>query len=341
MTANANIVNLAKGTSNLVRPRFSPGLLLRDDDLTTGVDYTRDLSRLLFRSLFGCGVVCGLEVTAEEKCGKLLVTVASGVALNGMGDPVHVPRLTEVLVDPTCGKPIPPKIWVVLCRTEKCCAPRTTVCGCDEEDSASVCTREQDGFEIRLVQAVQERCACLCKEKSLPPPPAPRSTDGSQPTNREEKHDCWCADPCDPCYRAHYDGDCGCECCDPNCVVLAVLINAAADKEYAKSDAAQKAAKSGNPWIANHSVRRFVRPVLMRDPTVFREQYPGVTLCDEKPSGYGRSQLMVEDTSTPSAAPARNRAAMKVKAGAAPAAANSTGAATARTAGGKPRSKQR
>jgi len=337
MSANANIVNLAKGTSGLVRPRFSPGLLLRDDDLTTGVDYTRDLSRLLFRSLFGCGVVCGLEVTVEEKCGKLRVTVAPGVALNGMGDPIQVPQPMEILVDPTCGKEIPPKVWVILCRTEKCCAPRTTVCGCDEEDSASVCTREQDGFEIRLVQAVQEHCACLCKEKALPPPPAPRSAEGSKQTNREEEHDCWCAEPCNPCYRTHYDGDCGCECCEPNCVVLALLINAAADKDYAKSDAAQKAAKTGNPWIANHSVRRFVRPVLMRDPIVFREQNPGVTLCDDKPSDYGRGPQVPDETNNIEQAPPPPPAPPPAPPAAAPQAAQAVNQAGKAKAGASPK----
>ena len=346
MTANANIVNLAKGTSNLVRPRFSPGLLLRDDDLTTGLDYTRDLSRLLFRSLFGCGVVCGLEVTAEEKCGKLIVTVAPGVALNGMGDPVHVPRPTEVSVDPTCGPEIPPKVWVILCRTEKCCAPRSTVCGCDEEDNASVCTREQEGFEVRLVKTVQEGCACLCKGKvrkdPSPPPAEPQSTDDNTQTGRGGEHACWCADPCDPCYRKHYDGECACECCEPNCVVLAVLTNGARRTGY--SDKPTSNASGGNSWVANHSVRRFVRPVLMRDPIVFREQNPDVTLCRDKPSDYGRGPQVFEEASNvgqpppppppppPAApAPAVNRAAAgKAKVASSP-----------KAAAGKPRPKQK
>ena len=67
MNANANIVDQVTGSSTLVRPRFSPGLLLRDDDLKVGVDYTRELSRLMFRSLFGCGVICGLKVEASER----------------------------------------------------------------------------------------------------------------------------------------------------------------------------------------------------------------------------------------------------------------------------------
>jgi hypothetical protein len=44
-----------KGTSKLVRPRFGPGMLLQHEDLELLNTYTRDLSRLLFGSLFGWG----------------------------------------------------------------------------------------------------------------------------------------------------------------------------------------------------------------------------------------------------------------------------------------------
>jgi hypothetical protein len=257
MNANANIVKLEKGTSNLVRPRFSPGLLLRDDDLRTGVDYTRELSRLLFRSLFGCGVVCGLEVEVGLKCGKLVVTINPGVALNGCGDPIHVPDPVQISVDPTCGEKIPAALWVILCRTEKCCAPRSTVCGCEEEDSASVCTREREGFEIRLLKEMpEEKCICRCDERA---PPARRSA--------PEASECWCADPCSECYAKHYQGLCECECCDPDCVLLAVLRQAGEADLDIEADGETE-------WVPNHSVRRFVRPVLMRDPVVFRERAP-------------------------------------------------------------------
>jgi hypothetical protein len=281
MNANANIVKMEKGTSNLVRPRFSPGLLLRDDDLRTGVDYTRELSRLLFRSLFGCGVVCGLEVSAEMLCGKLVVTVKSGVALNGAGDPIYVPKNTTITVDPTCGGEIPDNIWVILCRTEKCCAPRSTVCGCEEEESASVCTREQEGFEIRLVKAKPEDCACMCPLLPIPEPPGEKD----QQQQKQQQGECWCVDPCG-CQKDHYAGTCGCnccdadcKCCDPDCVVLSVLTDTARDTRYQNNKVGKDAAAKGNSWIPNHSVRRFVRPVLMRDPVVYREQTYDLNPC--------------------------------------------------------------
>ena len=261
MSANANVVDPVKGTSTLVRPRFSPGLLLRDDDLRVGVDYTRELSRLLFRSLFGCGVVCGLEVEARIVCGKLKITVNPGVALDCEGDPIHVPRPAEIIIDPTCGKEIPDEIWVILCRTDKCCAPRSTACGCDEDDSASVCTREHDGFEIRIVRETRNSCACACERIDLPTNPD---------RTPEEETSCWCADPCG-CHKDHYAGKCSCDCCEGDCVVLSVL-----NKVQGKNDGQEQ---DDLQWTVNHSVRRFVRPVLMRDPVVHKEQYPGDPLC--------------------------------------------------------------
>ena len=288
MNANANIVSLKKGPSNLVRPKFSPGLLLRDDDLRTGVDYTRSLSRLLFRSLFGCGVVCGLQVSVRSECGKLIVTVNEGVALNGCGDPIHVPANQEIPIDPTCGEKIPAGMWVSLCRTEKCCAPRSAVCGCEEEDSADVCTREQEMFEIRIEKASLDqngklddnakpgKCRCICLPMTeLPTEEQKKQRQAARAqanTNAAglQIPSCACVGPCEECYKEHYSGECNCECCKDECVVLAYISVPDLDGQAGVPDMAN--AK------ANHSVRRFVRPVLMRDPVVWIEQNGG-ELC--------------------------------------------------------------
>jgi hypothetical protein len=292
MSANAKVVKPVTGNSNLVRPRFSPGLLLRDDDLKQGVDYTRDLSRLLFRSLIGCGVVCGLKVTTEFKCDKLVVTVAEGVALDCHGDPIHVPQPQPIPIDPSCGEPIPAEMWVVIRRIEKCCAPRSAACSCDDEETSAVCTREREGYEIRILPQPPE-CACRCIEAPVPvpapapaPPPGPvgvvvlassgKPTKTKQPpakvdptlaattgtTGGAEPDECWCVDPRLPCYEDHYQGLCGCECGDCDCewVVLARLIDASTNDK--------------RMWNAVHKVRRFVRPVLMRDPVAWAEAHP-------------------------------------------------------------------
>ena len=82
---------------------------------------------------------------------------------------------------------------------------------------------------------------------------------------REHKNECWCVDPDDPCYRDHYAGKCGCDCedcgaCDCNCVLLARLDRVGGKHDY-------------DPvWNTDHRVRRFIRPVLMRDPQVQIEE---------------------------------------------------------------------
>lgn len=293
MNANSKIVDPLRGLSRLVRPHYSPGLLLQDDDLAQAVDYTRELSRLLFRSLFGCGVVCGLEVKTDDDCGKLRIDIDKGVALDCHGDPVEVPSLQSIHIDPTCGPPIPKSMCIVLRRNDRCCAPRTAICADDgdEDEPTSVCTREREGFEIRVLTDCP-KCSCGCHPASrmampeeaaaeranvgelidapLPAPAAPNlnvvkkkvgaksvkvesqastmmTLEGSAASPR--RRDCQCVDPTHECYKDHYLGKCACDCCDDEWIVLARVVLGRGDK-----------------WGVDHSVRRFVRPVLMADP---------------------------------------------------------------------------
>ncbi|QWW71204.1 hypothetical protein [Rhizobium sp. WYJ-E13] len=307
MSPKDNCVTVAKGSSTLVRPRFSPGLLLRDDDLRVGVDYTRDLSRLLFRSLFGCGVVCGLIVDRRISCGKLIVTVESGVALTCEGEPIHLPQTETLTIDPCGGKKLKPKLWVTLALTQKCCAPRSAVCSCDDDDATSVTTREHAGYEIRIVETDPAGCACGCTEIPIPSTQGPDTSGGIVETSTPvpapavdaktaakakaaaaaanadtslaadmktgpsaRTSEGWGADPCSPCYADHYAGRCDCCGCHDDAVVLAVLT---------RTDT--KGLENGEigEWSVNHSVRRFVRPMLMRDPRVWCEQNGGKDPC--------------------------------------------------------------
>jgi hypothetical protein len=222
-------------------------MLLQHEDLEQLNTYTRDLSRLLFQSFFGCGVVCGLQVSGVEDCGQLNVTVQKGLALACSGDPVYVPEPKTAKTDKEKFDPTKDtQVWVALCLTKKCCAPRTTTCCSDDDEATSDCTREKDGFEIRIYKARPD-CVCGC------PPPKDTKQPGPAPYAEKENF-CQCVDPEDPCYKDHYAGTCGCTCgecstCDCKCILLASL-------------------KVGAPgkWKADHSVRRFIRPVLMRDP---------------------------------------------------------------------------
>jgi hypothetical protein len=247
MNKTNNLVASTTDTSTLVRAKFGPGMLLQHEDLEQLNVYTRDLSRLLFRSFFGCGVVCGLVVTPPvEECGKVYVTVGAGLALNCSGDPVHVPKNQHFAIDENCDPDITGPLWVVLCGTTKHCAPRTSMCTDDDDKTSSVYTRERGMFEIRVVSE-RPKCACGCAEP-----------DGSSDSKVMEDA-CKCVDPNLPCYKPHYDGMCGCN-CDCECILLAQLVKNNDDKEH--------------PWRVDHRVRRFIRPVLMRDPQVVSGEQP-------------------------------------------------------------------
>jgi hypothetical protein len=258
MNKTNKVVASTKAMSKLERAKFGPGMLLQHEDLEQLNMYTRELSRLLFRSIFGCGVICGLEVTAEvDRCNKVFVTVGAGLALDCSGDPVHVPQVQHFAIDENCCPDLPDPLWVVLCGATKHCAPRTSMCTDDDDKATSICTRERDMFEIRVLSE-RPKCACGCAEPST----APSSTAGDKNygvrkvslEGQGDKDSCLCADPTLDCHADHYAGKCGCNCgdgsdCDCKCILLARLYKGAESK-----------------WTVDHWVRRFIRPVLMRDP---------------------------------------------------------------------------
>jgi hypothetical protein len=279
MSETTKLGDPKSGLASLVRPHFTAGLLLQDDDLTSGVTYTRALSRLMFRTLFGCGVLCGLKVKEPEpnKCGDLTLLVEKGLALDCSGDPVEVPNDQSVTL--TCATDIGTKLWVALRRYEKCCAPRTAICSEDAEPP-SVCTRERDGFEIQVFG--ERPCSCGCARLEDPDPAAaaaapaaPAAATAPKKTATKKKAaaktasvagqaaetdeplpddaDCQCnhRHAEGACYHDFYDGKCPCECCECEWILLAV---------------AERPNTNTDTWTVNHSVRRFVRPVLMRDP---------------------------------------------------------------------------
>lgn len=261
-----------KAPSSLVRPQYSPGLLLNDDDLTQAVDYTRNLSRMLFKSLLGCGVVCGLVVRRPELvCGKLVIKVEPGVALDCHGDPLHVPEMAVIAIDPTCGVEVPARLWVLIKRYDKHCAPRSALCSQDDDDAASVCTRIRDGYEVSLVSEAPT-CACACApadngekdpvpgaatvDKADSSAAAGASTSGAA-TAAGDNTPRAASSANEPCHADHYKGVCNLCCgadCASDCVTLARLDRA-----------------TDGAWSVSHAVRRFIRPVLMPDPQVALE----------------------------------------------------------------------
>jgi hypothetical protein len=256
----------SKLPSDLQIPLFAAGQMLRHDDLAALANYTREITRLMLRSLFGCGVVCGLCVEATPACGKLTVTVEPGVALDCEGDIIHVSRTNTLTVDPTCNTlGLPECLWVVLRGLQKCCAPRPVACSPDDDEVASTCTREQYWYEIQVLTEAPE-CVCACLERKQKGQASGHDCDTSQSTGGSSSYaesgtsssaasKDTCLEPSDHCYDDHKDGKCTCgceECANCKCewIMLARLKNPHDDRK---------------PWPVEHRVRRFVRPELLQD----------------------------------------------------------------------------
>jgi hypothetical protein len=258
-------VNSKEDASTLVRPKFGPGMLLQHEDLEQLALYTRDLSRMMFRSFFGCGVVCGLAVTVKKDCDQPCITVGAGLALDGCGDPIYVPKDVSLLIDKNCDPPLKSPLWVVLCAKTKSCAPRAPMCADDDTSSGAVATRERAAYEIKIVRADKPpKCACQCEPK----------------LNQAFKSDCKCVDPTLPGYQDHYDGKCGCNCgacadgpcdCNCDCVLLAQLWR---DPDNLKDP----------DWHTSHAYRRFIRPVLVRDPQIEKDPPPKAAAASTAPA---------------------------------------------------------
>jgi hypothetical protein len=277
-------------TGLLERPRYSPGLILEDGDLTAAVDYGRSLSRLLFRNLFGCGVVCGLVVRAEKECG-LQIRVEPGLALDGCGDPIEVPGTVTIALDrakvdalesqwKNNDKDPPPEFWVVLCGKEKMCKPRSLVCDADEFDGATQPTRIRALAEVSL-SSTPPQCVCGCQQPPHTPPLPPQSDAQMKEVECHDGHK----------NRAECAPDCGCgTACSCGCCVLLGRVVA-----YKKADGTVD-------WRAmSRGYRRFIRPAMLPDPADRPENWvsPGVAGDFYLPDISDRDRKTAMDTLYP------------------------------------------
>ena len=213
------------GLATLVRPTYAPGLLLEDEDLTAAVDYTRELNRLLFRSLFGCGVICGLEVAGVKQCEgrELKITVHPGLALDCLGNPIHVPRPFDLEYAPDCNAKFPKVLWVSVCFVDTACRMREVAAPCDAAfgESRAEMTRRKDGFRFTL-STEQPSGPCACDK----PKPKPGGTHGEcctdEPTDDNGRQGAETDEKRFDLYGDHAANNCACD-CNCNCVLVGRL----------------------------------------------------------------------------------------------------------------------
>jgi len=236
MTDQLHQHHSVRGQSQLVRPHYSQGLMLQDDDLTQAVEYARNLNKLVFHKLLGCGVVCGLEVRLHNDGCKVWISVGSGLALDGSGEPVEVTEPQTIELGKKC-EDLSTERWVLIRRQEQSCMPRGLSCNPEDDAHATVYTRLRDGFEIRLVDKDGRAGACGCER--------PKDGQGNDSARNA-------------CFAQRLGGDCDCG-CGSAWVVLGYFANIKADKDT-------DPAKSKDGLRADHRVRKFIRPALEVDP---------------------------------------------------------------------------
>jgi hypothetical protein len=139
------------GDASLIRPTFSPGLLLEDDDLTRAVDFTRALNNVLLRAMLGAGVLCGFKVHAVLTGCCVRITIRRGVAIDCSGALIELKGDEKAAVEIACERlNEPATFWVVISRTERSCAQRDLSCCEDDNAGATVATRLLDGYKIEV-----------------------------------------------------------------------------------------------------------------------------------------------------------------------------------------------
>lgn len=128
-------------------------MLLQHEDLEQIVEYTTGTYRLLFRSLLGSGVVCGLDVSLDNETTPKCFIIKLGIALDCEGYVIEVPKQQTIQFDDFSNLP---RFGLVILKRRKPepCATRGVVCN-DGENSA-LTTREFDGFHIEIVAKTED-----------------------------------------------------------------------------------------------------------------------------------------------------------------------------------------
>jgi len=133
------------------RNRYFFGKLLAASDLEMEQDYGRGADAQLARHVLGAGVVCGLDVTAGRAGEGPCIRVGAGLALDGWGRRIVVPRDVEVALP--AQSPLPASMVVAL-RYEVHEADVTpSVQGDDEDRSEAGAWVEGHRVEIRAGSA--------------------------------------------------------------------------------------------------------------------------------------------------------------------------------------------
>ena len=213
---------------------FTDGMLVTAADLRAATQYPLSVMQVLVRSFFGCGIVCGLDVSnSNEQAGRaanpdcppengFIVEIAPGVALGCDGFPVEICGKIKLDLSPDpCGCPIAGSQtrWIAIRRVTSaepsgggCGCGSGSGCGCGAGGGSSgqQCTRVRDHV---LIQAFDTVPAGACMLPPVKPVTAKDAATGAAVAEKNPRESlCDCLQHCGDCDR----------CADP-WVVIAVL----------------------------------------------------------------------------------------------------------------------
>lgn len=229
---NQTTKNLLSRPASTEAVTFTDGMLVTADDLQAAMHYPLSVVQVLLRSYFGCGIVCGLEVTdpnadrpppEDPECETdrgFVIKIAPGVALGCDGYPIELCSEVKLDLSPDpCGcKPTAPETRFIAIRRERAAEPSPRGgcgggcgCGCGGSgsgDPKQQCTRQRDHI---LIQAFDAAPKGACMQPPRPLREQEECERGEEPERKAESL-CECMHHCSDCDR----------CADP-WVVIAVL----------------------------------------------------------------------------------------------------------------------
>lgn len=140
---------------------FHDGMVVAAEDLETASRYPVALLRSVLRAYLGCGVVCGLELSAPQKLPGApvwVVRIDRGLALDCHGFPIELvcPVELDLTPDPCAREDQPRRINVnIAIRRITSDEVRSQPCGCAQQQSDDDCSRVRERALVKAFTDAQ------------------------------------------------------------------------------------------------------------------------------------------------------------------------------------------
>lgn len=148
--------------------KFRDEMIVDAADLDTAMRYPIEFLQPLIRAYFGCGIVCGLEVSFPHDKPGWTIKIGTGTALDCYGNPLHLckPVSFDIRTDPCSCDEYPDEVCVAIRR-------ETIDDGCCGSNDTTISTRVKEMIKIKVFDA-EDPPDTICMK---PKPAAPEDCD--------------------------------------------------------------------------------------------------------------------------------------------------------------------